>query len=101
MRLTDVGCPMRGRVTDTKTRPGLTGARLHLDHESPKVEADRQKTVREKVDGDGAEGGYAAGFEINGCPVVPDNQNHNGATTCQIVLSGCPLGNPICRGTSP
>ena len=50
------------------------------DHESPKVEADRQKTVREKVDGDGAEGGYAAGFEINGCPVVLDNQNYDGAT---------------------
>ena len=35
------------------------------------------------------------GFKINGCPVVPDNQN-----VCwgnQISPSGCPLGNLICQ----
>ena len=33
-----------------------------------------------------------AGFEINSCPVVPDNQNYHWGN--QFVLSGCPSDNP-------
>ena len=33
-----------------------------------------------------------AGIEINGCPVVPDNQNYQWGN--QFVLSGWPLDNP-------